>query len=217
MILSIDRCYDLLDALAEEYPEELFRDLNGGILLLEDELPDPDAGEDVYIMGEYCWDELGRYINIYYGSFAALLADEPESVWRDELRVTLRHELTHHVEGLAGERSLEYKDSAQLAALRRGEDWPEENSIITEKENETMETITYIPRGVCSRRMEIDLEGDVIKAVRVTGGCSGNLQGISSLLVDMTREEAIRRMEGIKCGPKATSCPDQLAQALKQK
>ena len=68
--------------------------------------------------GEYCWDEMGRYINIYYGSFAALLGDDPRQVWVDELRTTLRHELTHHVEGLAGERSLEYKDSAQLAQFQ---------------------------------------------------------------------------------------------------
>ncbi len=123
MVLSIDEVNDILDQAAEEYPEELFSQLNGGILLLEDAVPDPEAGEDVYIMGEYCWDEMGRYINLYYGSFAALLEDEPRSVWEDELRITLRHELTHHVEGLAGERSLEYKDSAQLDALRSGEDW----------------------------------------------------------------------------------------------
>lgn len=79
-----------------------------------------------------------------------------------------------------------------------------------------METISYRPRGVCSRYMEIDVEDGVIQAVRIEGGCSGNLQGISSLLVGMTTEDAIRRMQGIKCGPKATSCPDQLAQALKQ-
>ena len=79
-----------------------------------------------------------------------------------------------------------------------------------------MHTITYRPRGVCSRSMEIDVEGDVIQSVRVEGGCSGNLQGICSLLRGMTVAEAIARMEGIKCGPKATSCPDQLAQALKQ-
>ena len=79
-----------------------------------------------------------------------------------------------------------------------------------------MHTITYRPRGVCSRNMEIDVEGDVIQSVRVEGGCSGNLQGICSLLKGMTVEEAIRRMEGIRCGSKATSCPDQLAQALKQ-
>ena len=80
-----------------------------------------------------------------------------------------------------------------------------------------MKTIHYMPRGVCSREMEIDLDqNDVIQAVRVVGGCNGNLQGISSLLVGMKREEAIARMEGIRCGSKSTSCPDQLAQALKQ-
>lgn len=78
-----------------------------------------------------------------------------------------------------------------------------------------METIQYTPRGVCSRAMEVDVENGVIQAVRVTGGCSGNLQGICSLLKGMTVEEAVARMEGIRCGMKATSCPDQLAKALK--
>ena len=79
-----------------------------------------------------------------------------------------------------------------------------------------IKTITYTPKGVCSRQMEIDLENDIIKEVRVLGGCSGNLQGVSALLVGMTRDDAIRRLEGIRCGGKATSCPDQLAYALKQ-
>lgn len=78
-----------------------------------------------------------------------------------------------------------------------------------------MQTISYQPKGVCSRHMEIDVEDGVIQAVRVVGGCNGNLQGISSLLVGMTTDEAIRRMEGIRCGVKPTSCPDQLAKALK--
>ncbi len=78
-----------------------------------------------------------------------------------------------------------------------------------------METIQYTPRGVCSRKMEIDVEGGVIRAVRVLGGCSGNLQGLSALLRGMTVDEAVARMEGIRCGMKPTSCPDQLAQALK--
>ncbi len=79
-----------------------------------------------------------------------------------------------------------------------------------------METITYQPRGVCSRHMEIDVDNGVIQAVRVQGGCSGNLQGLCSLLKGMKVEDAVARMEGIRCGGKATSCPDQLAQALKQ-
>ena len=118
MVLTIDEVNDILDEVYNEFPEPLFEGLNGGVLLLEEEKPDPEAGPDVYVMGEYCWDEMGRYINIYYGSFAALLGDDPRQVWVDELRTTLRHELTHHVEGLAGERSLEYKDSAQLAQFQ---------------------------------------------------------------------------------------------------
>ena len=78
-----------------------------------------------------------------------------------------------------------------------------------------METIQYTPKGVCSQRMEIDVEDGTILAVRVMGGCNGNLQGIASLLKGMRVEDAIQRMEGIQCGMKGTSCPDQLAQALK--
>lgn len=75
--------------------------------------------------------------------------------------------------------------------------------------------ITYRPKGVCSQLMEIDVEDGIIERVVVKGGCSGNLQGISSLLVGMKAEDAIARMEGIRCGFKDTSCPDQLAKALK--
>ncbi|MBE6957341.1 MAG: TIGR03905 family TSCPD domain-containing protein [Ruminococcaceae bacterium] len=77
-------------------------------------------------------------------------------------------------------------------------------------------TIEYKPRGVCSRKMTVEIEDDVIKSVCVEGGCSGNLQGISRLVEGMMVEEAISRMEGIRCGWKTTSCPDQLATALKQ-
>ena len=76
--------------------------------------------------------------------------------------------------------------------------------------------ISYQPRGVCSRLMNIEAEDGVIKSVEVVGGCNGNLKGISSLVVDMPVKEAISRLEGITCGDKPTSCPDQLAQALKQ-
>ena len=78
-----------------------------------------------------------------------------------------------------------------------------------------METIKYTPRGVCSRKMEVDVEDGVIQAVRVLGGCSGNLGGICSLLKGMHVEDAVARLDGIRCGMKSTSCPDQLAQALK--
>jgi len=76
-------------------------------------------------------------------------------------------------------------------------------------------TIEYTPRGVCSRKMTIEVQDGVIQSVQVEGGCSGNLQGLSRLVEGMTVEEAIRRMEGIHCGWKNTSCPDQMAKALK--
>ena len=76
-------------------------------------------------------------------------------------------------------------------------------------------TYTYRPRGVCSQLMEIELEGNIIRSLKVVGGCDGNLKGISRLVEGMDADEAIRRLEGIRCGLKPTSCPDQLAKALK--
>ncbi|MDH6305807.1 uncharacterized protein (TIGR03905 family) [Parabacteroides sp. PF5-5] len=76
---------------------------------------------------------------------------------------------------------------------------------------------TYIPDAkVCSNKIIIDAEGDIIAKVEVIGGCSGNSQGIVSLLKGMNINEAIKRLEGISCGRKGTSCPDQIAQALKE-
>lgn len=79
-----------------------------------------------------------------------------------------------------------------------------------------VKTYQYRPQGVCSQAMEFSVEDGIIREVSVLGGCSGNLQGISSLLRGMKVTDAIARMEGIRCGAKPTSCPDQLAQALKQ-
>lgn len=77
--------------------------------------------------------------------------------------------------------------------------------------------MNYKPHGVCSQliQVEVDSEG-LIHNVSFTGGCNGNLQGISRLVEGMKVDEAISRLEGIRCGFKSTSCPDQLAQALKQ-
>lgn len=79
-----------------------------------------------------------------------------------------------------------------------------------------MTTYTYMPKGTCSREMQIDLEDGIIQDVRVIGGCSGNLQGLSSLLRGMRAEEAIEKLSGIRCGFKPTSCPDQLSIALRR-
>ncbi len=77
-----------------------------------------------------------------------------------------------------------------------------------------MERITYIPKQVCSRKIEIDVDDNKIVAVKFSGGCAGNTQGVSRLLIGMTVDEAISRLSGIRCGFKSTSCPDQLASAL---
>ena len=79
-----------------------------------------------------------------------------------------------------------------------------------------MKHFTYKPAGVCSRMIDIDVEGNTIIKVTFTGGCSGNTQGVARLAEGMQVDEAIRRLSGIRCGFKDTSCPDQLARALKK-
>lgn len=74
----------------------------------------------------------------------------------------------------------------------------------------------YTPRGVCSRKMVFDVEDGVIKSLEVIGGCNGNLKGISSLVTGMKPEDVISRLEGITCGGKPSSCPAQIAEALKK-
>ena len=75
--------------------------------------------------------------------------------------------------------------------------------------------MTYKPHGVCAREFQIEVEDGRVQSMKAIGGCSGNLQGVGALLRGMPVEEAIERLEGIRCGNKATSCPDQMAQALK--
>ena len=76
--------------------------------------------------------------------------------------------------------------------------------------------IVYPTKGVCSQAIAIELEGDIVKGVQFIGGCSGNTQGISQLVRGMKADEVIARLEGISCNGKGTSCPDQLARALRQ-
>lgn len=74
----------------------------------------------------------------------------------------------------------------------------------------------YKPEGVCSREMIFDIEGDIVKSVKIVGGCAGNTVGISSLVKGMKIKEVIEKFKGIPCGYKGTSCPDQLAKALEE-
>ncbi len=73
----------------------------------------------------------------------------------------------------------------------------------------------FSPRGVCSRRIDITLEDGIVTAVKFHGGCAGNTQGLAALTVGMRAEDVIDRLSGIRCGFKPTSCPDQLATALR--
>lgn len=75
---------------------------------------------------------------------------------------------------------------------------------------------TYITKGVCSRKITFDVEGNVLKKVKFESGCDGNLQGISKLVEGMRVDDVIKKLKGIKCGSKETSCPDQLATALEK-
>ena len=74
----------------------------------------------------------------------------------------------------------------------------------------------YKTKGTCSTMIDVELKDGVIDSVKFTGGCNGNLQGISALVKGMKQEEAISRLKGIRCGFKPTSCPDQLAHALEE-
>ena len=115
MIPSYEQVGDWLEEISAGFPDAFFDQLDGGIQLEEEALPDPDfpPGE-MYIMGEYVHDMLGRYIVLYYGSFAALLPEEDEEGWKDEIFATVAHEFTHHIEGRAGERGLDDKDAEFL-------------------------------------------------------------------------------------------------------
>ncbi|MDR0380965.1 MAG: metallopeptidase family protein [Oscillospiraceae bacterium] len=117
-MVSIEEAGVMLDEAAEELPEVFYRELNGGVCLLPE--VKRVAAEGLYVLGEYhIHPAMGRYIVIYYGSFAALYAHRPPEVWREELKRTLVHEFTHHMESLAGARDLEIKDEQDRARYRR--------------------------------------------------------------------------------------------------
>ena len=77
-------------------------------------------------------------------------------------------------------------------------------------------TTTYYPQGVCSKQMDVTVENGIVEKVEIRGGCPGNIQGLMALVPGMEAEEAIRRMKGIRCGFKQSSCPDQLARAIEE-
>jgi hypothetical protein len=114
-LFSISDINEMLDEVAAELPDEVFRDLNGGVSLLPDTRlsnADPDGG--LYTLGEYRRDQMGRYIVLYYGSIIAVHGGSSPKRMKKHLRDILTHELTHHLESLAGERDLEIEDEMEL-------------------------------------------------------------------------------------------------------
>jgi len=114
-LFTIEEINVMLDEIAEELPEEVFHNLNGGVNLLPDEKRsrnDPDGG--LYTLGDYNRNQMGRYINIYYGSLIAICGNASYDVMRKRVRDVLTHELTHHLESQAGDRSLEIEDKRNL-------------------------------------------------------------------------------------------------------
>lgn len=74
---------------------------------------------------------------------------------------------------------------------------------------------TFIPKGVCSRKITFEINDGIVSKVKFSGGCSGNTQGLSALAEGMKAEDVINKLSGIRCGFKSTSCPDQMAKAVK--
>ena len=80
-----------------------------------------------------------------------------------------------------------------------------------------MKKISYSPKGVCSRQMNVEIDdNNIITKVQIVGGCAGNTQGVSRLIEGMNAHDAIKKIEGIRCGFKSTSCPNELAKAIEE-
>ena len=123
MMVSIDKMQEMLEQIAEEFPPEFYEKLNGGICLLPELRMSPHSKRnDLYILGEYHYNVMGRYIYIYYGSFRRVFGHLGEAALYQELKKTVAHEFTHHLENLAGEKGLEIQDEMDLDEYLHGDE-----------------------------------------------------------------------------------------------
>ena len=122
-MISYDELGVMLDEIATGIPEDLYRELNGGVILLPDTKLHPESGgaESLYIMGQYYNQPLGlgRYITIYYGSFIRVYGHHAPGRQKEELKKIVYHEFQHHLESLAGDRSLEIQDAVDMAKYKQ--------------------------------------------------------------------------------------------------
>lgn len=116
-MISIEEMEIMLEELAGDIPNDLYKDLNGGIILLpETKLNKNHNTNDLYILGEYHFSSnMGRYIAIYYGSFSCVYKHLSKDNYKKEIDKILKHEFRHHLESLAGERGLEIEDAIYIA------------------------------------------------------------------------------------------------------
>lgn len=139
-MISFDDALKVLEKAADALPDGIFDGLNGGINLLPDVKKSEDD-EEMFTLGQYFCNSLGRYVNLYYGSFEALYGHLSDEKIAEKLKKTLYHELTHHVESLAGDRSLEREDEEYLAsyeAFKRGEPLPIESILFVCEDNASL-------------------------------------------------------------------------------
>ena len=119
-MITFEEFEDLIDEILVTFPKDLFKELNGGVFAREFEKFHPEArNNDLYIMGEYHRDRhLGRFIVLYYGSFAHVYRYMDRDSLEKEVRRVLKHEFLHHVESLAGEKDLEIEDAKRIAQYK---------------------------------------------------------------------------------------------------
>jgi len=121
-MLSFEQVQEALTKFADDLPWAIYKELNGGIVLLPDVMPHPESvNNDFYILGQYHCEpqRFGRYITIYYGSFCLVHGGLSDDAQRKKLKELLHHELTHHLEHLAGDRALEVRDAVDLERYQR--------------------------------------------------------------------------------------------------
>jgi hypothetical protein len=120
-MITIDEMQDMLDDIAAEFPPEFYAELNGGIVLLREAKHHEEDGDgELYTLGQYHRDAMGRYISIYYGSFMRVYGRLGRDAFKEKLRSTVRHEFRHHIESLAGNDDLERLDEEYIDNYLRG-------------------------------------------------------------------------------------------------
>ncbi len=121
-MITLEEMEVMLDNIANDFPQELYKELNGGIILLPETKRSPKAKKnDLYILGEYnSGGNMGRYIIIYYGSFSQVYGHLNKENLKEQLIHVLKHEFTHHLESLAGERDLEIQDDQEMQDYLKG-------------------------------------------------------------------------------------------------